>query len=100
MGTHYSSRAYSPQLQSFPTQSQPPTTTNMHFTKKVAAPLAIAGFAAAAPAGKAGEKLATRNNGGYDDATILNYALTLEHLESAFYRSGLDMYNAGAFNDA
>lgn len=48
----------------------------MHFTKKVAAPLAIAGFAAAAPAGKSGEKLATRNNGGYDDATILNYALT------------------------
>jgi len=72
----------------------------MHFTKKVAAPLAIAGFAAAAPAGKSGESLVARNNGGYDDATILNYALTLEHLEAAFYRSGLDMYNAGAFNNA
>lgn len=48
----------------------------MHFTKKVAAPLALAGFVAAAPAGKSGEKLVARNNGGYDDATILNYALT------------------------
>lgn len=47
----------------------------MHFSKKVAAPLAIAGFAAAAPAGKSGQ-LAARDNSGYDDATILNYALT------------------------
>lgn len=25
---------------------------------------------------------------------------SLEHLEAAFYKSGLQMYNAGAFNDA
>jgi len=31
------------------------------------------------------------------DIAILNYALTLEHLEYAFYRDGLTTYNAGDF---
>lgn len=31
---------------------------------------------------------------------VLNYALTLEHLEYAFYRDGLAQFDAGAFTDA
>ena len=31
---------------------------------------------------------------------VLNYALTLEHLEYAFYRDGLDAISAGDFGDA
>lgn len=32
------------------------------------------------------------------DIEILNYALTLEHLENAFYRDGLARFNRGDFN--
>ncbi|KAG6917053.1 hypothetical protein DXG01_004105 [Tephrocybe rancida] len=35
-----------------------------------------------------------------DDVTILNFALTLEHLESAFYKSGLEKYDEPAFANA
>ncbi|MEJ7761539.1 MAG: ferritin-like domain-containing protein [Thermomicrobiales bacterium] len=35
-----------------------------------------------------------------DDVEILNYALTLEHLEYAFYRDGLQVYNLRAFDEA
>ncbi len=31
---------------------------------------------------------------------VLNYALTLEHLENAFYRDGLDEFDEDAFTDA
>lgn len=78
----------------------------MHFVTKIAAPLAVAGLVAAAPAPSTDNLVARNNDGksgkssGVDDATILNYALTLEHLERAFYRDSLNMYNAGAFNDA
>ena len=34
------------------------------------------------------------------DAVILNYALTLEHLEDNFYRGGLAKYDAKYFADA
>lgn len=34
-----------------------------------------------------------------DDIDVLNYALTLEHLEYAFYRDGLDGYSADVFED-
>jgi rubrerythrin len=37
----------------------------------------------------------TGGNGG--DIDVLNYALTLEHLEYAFYRDGLAMFGAGDF---
>lgn len=66
---------------------------------KSAAILGLAGLAAAAPS----PAIMKRNNGGsggYTDADIINYALTLEHLEAAFYREGLKMYNAGAFKDS
>ncbi len=33
------------------------------------------------------------------DIDILNYALTLEHLEYAFYRDGLDQFSAGDFDE-
>lgn len=35
-----------------------------------------------------------------DDLDIANYALTLEHLEYAFYRDGLDEFDDAAFEDA
>jgi rubrerythrin len=35
-------------------------------------------------------------NGGFeDDVAVLNYALTLEHLEFAFYRDNVDTYDLG-----
>jgi len=34
-----------------------------------------------------------------DDLDVLNYALTLEHLEYAFYRDGLDQFNSDNFDD-
>jgi len=35
-----------------------------------------------------------------DPVDVLNYALTLEHLENAFYRTGLEQFSAEDFTDA
>ena len=35
-----------------------------------------------------------------NDLEVFNYALTLEHLENAFYRDGLDEFDEAAFEDA
>ena len=40
-----------------------------------------------------------QNHGGVTDVDILNYALTLEHLEYAFYRDGLKKFDAGDFKN-
>jgi rubrerythrin len=75
--------------------------------------LAALGIAAAAPAALGADALAQvkgegkntkkkrRNKRKKDkkgDIAILNYALTLEHLEYAFYRDGLTTYGAGDFD--
>jgi Ferritin-like domain len=41
-----------------------------------------------------------RKRAGFDDVAILNYALTLEHLEDAFYRQGLANFTHQNFLDA
>jgi len=53
---------------------------------------ALAAIASAAPA--------KRQQAAITDADILNYALTLEHLEDTFYREGLAKYDAAAFKAA
>ena len=35
-----------------------------------------------------------------DDLDVFNYALTLEHLENAFYRDGLEQFDEAAFEEA
>ncbi|KXJ87306.1 ferritin-like domain-domain-containing protein [Microdochium bolleyi] len=55
--------------------------------------LAVAGLAAAAP-------LTSKRATGPTDAEILNYALTLEHLEDTFYRDGLATFSEQDFKSA
>lgn len=62
----------------------------MYFSK-IAAGLAATSFVAAVPVVK---------RAAIDDATILNYALTLEHLENTFYREGLAQFSEQDFADA
>ncbi|GAA5911477.1 hypothetical protein JCM5296_004083 [Sporobolomyces johnsonii] len=87
----------------------------------VAALAAVGASAAAVPFGVSGERaqiarmkrdyvskleqrssLAKRQSvtSGADDATILEFALILEHLEDAFYSQALSKFNASSFNSA
>jgi len=63
----------------------------MYFSSAIAALLA-ASFSAAAPVER---RLPTPT--GITDITILNYALTLEYLERAFYRGGLATFSEADF---
>jgi hypothetical protein len=63
----------------------------MHFS--TALPILAAGLVSAAPAI---QKRASELN----DGVILNYALTLEHLEDNFYRQGLSNFTEKDFADA
>ncbi|KAH7182558.1 ferritin-like domain-containing protein [Fusarium flagelliforme] len=55
--------------------------------------VAAAGLAAAAPA-------IQKRDSGINDGVILNYALTLEHLENQFYLQGLSNFTEKDFADA
>ena len=55
--------------------------------------VAAAGLAAAAPA-------IQKRDSGLNDGVILNYALTLEHLENQFYMQGLSNFTEKDFADA
>jgi len=63
---------------------------------------AIAAFAAAAAAAPTTSslKMIRQANPAITDADILNYALTLEHLEDTFYREGLANFTADQFASA
>ncbi|KAK0557318.1 hypothetical protein OC846_000537 [Tilletia horrida] len=64
--------------------------------------LAVAGlalFASAVNAAPVPQKKAAAKKPDID-TIILNYALTLEHLENAFYRESLAKFDAAAFNAA
>ena len=56
--------------------------------------VAVAGLAVAAPAGQSLEKRANIDN------TILQFALTLEHLENVFYEQALQNYSLADFQAA
>ncbi|KAI9675284.1 MAG: hypothetical protein M1817_001186 [Caeruleum heppii] len=66
----------------------------MKFSASAVALVAAAGFANAAPL------VVERQAPAITDADILNYALTLEHLENTFYRTGLQNFTQQQFADA
>lgn len=61
-------------------------------------------FVAAATAGPVFRRFTTQSEDastvGVSDVSILTYALTLEHLENAFYRGGLQNYTQAQFQAA
>ena len=60
--------------------------------KTLSIAILFAGYAASHPLARKSE--------GYNDVAILNYALTLEHLEDTFYRQGLANFTHQNFLDA
>ena len=67
----------------------------VNFIKKCALAAPLISFALAAPVERDLEK-----RQGIDDGVILNFALTLEYLEAAFYREALANYTDADFTAA
>ena len=67
---------------------------------KVAGGGALALAVAGAPRGRGLRSAMAQSSNFTDDLDVFNYALTLEHLENAFYRDGLDEFDEAAFEDA
>ena len=92
------------------TRQQPDAASRRHILAALgiaaAAPVALGANAALAQVNGEGKnnndrkknRRKKRNKARQGDIAILNYALTLEHLEYAFYRDGLTTFNAGDFD--
>jgi len=65
----------------------------MRFSTTAASALAFAGASLAAPHEK-------RQDASSGDVTVLQFALTLEHLENVFYHGALKKFSAGDFQKA
>jgi len=70
------------------------------FTSALAVLCSLAALSRAAPALVARTVSAPNTGALVNDTNILNYALTLEHIENAFYKQGLAQFDAQAFEDA
>lgn len=66
------------------------STSHKMFLSKFAGVVALAGAVSASP-------VVLEKRDGINDGIILNYALTLEHLEDTFYREGLAKYSQQDF---